>query len=280
MSTPIPVSCNEYPWSTFLSREQRDPARELETILSSLAAIGFSGFEPALRDVDHAALVVDRAAHHGIGLPSVYVNSALHEPGLVEHSIAQVTAIAQALAPSGTRILVTNPSPIAWGAPQDKDDAQLATQAAALNRLGVELRGLGMTLAYHNHDMELRQAAREFHHMLCATDPANVGLCLDAHWIYRGAGNSQVALFDIVQLYGPRIVELHLRQSQAGVWCEAFGPGDIDYTRLAGVLYGQGIHPHLVVEQAIEPVSPHTLDAVAAHTQGLAYTRDLFAACA
>jgi len=32
--------------------------------------------------------------------------------------------------------------------------------------------------------------------MLTATNPDDVKLCLDAHWIYRGCGDSQVAVFD------------------------------------------------------------------------------------
>lgn len=95
---------------------------------------------------------------------------------------------------------------------------------------------MGITLAYHNHDAEMREGAREFHHMLTGTNPENVKLCLDAHWIYRGAGNSQFALFDIVELYCDRIVERHLRQSHDGIWSEVFGAGDIDYTSLTVML--------------------------------------------
>jgi inosose dehydratase len=112
---------------------------------------------------------------------------------------------------AGAQIVVTNPNPIRWGGSEDKSDAQLRTQAAALDRLGQQLAQRGMTLAYHNHDAELRNAAREFHHMLVGTGPRFVTLCLDAHWIYRGAGNSSVALFDVVKRYGPRVRELHLQ---------------------------------------------------------------------
>ena len=70
-------------------------------------------------------------------------------------------------------------------------------QAEALDKLGARLKQMRLILAYHNHDAELRNAAREFHHMMLGTDPALVTLCLDAHWIYRGAGNSAVALFDM-----------------------------------------------------------------------------------
>ena len=127
---------------------------------------------------------------------------------------------------------------------------------------------MGLILAYHNHDIELRNAAREFHHMMVGTDPANVTLCLDAHWVYRGAGNSQVALFDVLELYGPRVSELHLRQSQNDIWTEAFGPGDIDYERLAGHLLKIGIKPLLVLEQAVENGSPNTMKAVEAFRSG------------
>jgi inosose dehydratase len=56
----------------------------------------------------------------------------------------------------------------------------------------------------------LPRAAREFHHMMAGTDPDKVSLCLDAHWIYRGSGNSSVALFDVLKLYGSRTREIHL----------------------------------------------------------------------
>lgn len=112
--------------------------------------------------------------------------------------------------------------------------------------------------------------------MMVATDPAHVALCLDAHWLYRGAGNSQLALFDIVELYGARTVELHLRQPQDGVWSEVFGRGDIDYARMSARLKEMGVEPHLVLEQAVETGSPQTMDAGAAHAAGLSYVRELF----
>ena len=145
----------------------------------------------------------------------------------------------------------------------------------AANRLGKALKELGMTLAYHNHDPEMRASAREFHHMMAGTDPALVKLCLDAHWIYRGAGNSQVALFDIVKLYGARVAELHLRQSRGGVWAEDFGEGDLDYPRLAAALRALKLHPHVVLEQAVEQGTPKTLDPVEAHRRSAAYARPL-----
>jgi len=56
------------------------------------------------------------------------------------------------------------------GGSENKTDAQLLTQSTALNQVAGELSKLGITLAYHNHDSELREGAREFHHVLTATD--------------------------------------------------------------------------------------------------------------
>jgi inosose dehydratase len=177
----------------------------------------------------------------------------------------------------GTKIIVTNPSPIQWGGTQNKDDAQLRLQAASMEKLGRQLKNMGLILAYHNHDIELRNAAREFHHMMIGTNPAYVTLCLDAHWVYRGSGNSSVALFDVLKLYGSRITELHLRQSKDNIWTETFCEGDIDYPRLAKYLLEIDIHPHIVLEQAAEKGTPQMMKTADAFRRSSRYTRHVFA---
>jgi inosose dehydratase len=114
--------------------------------------------------------------------------------------------------------------------------------------------------------------------MMVGTDPAYVTFCLDAHWIYRGAGNSEVALFDVLKLYGSRITELHLRQSKNNIWTETFGEGDIDYPALAKQLLDMGVRPHLVMEQAVETGTPKTMSTVEAFKKSSQYAREVFAA--
>ncbi len=270
------VACNSYSWAVFYQREGRNFNESLDVGLADVAASGLDGYEPGVG----SAAEIDRLApllkKHALEMRSLYVNSELHEPDKAKASIASVLAVAQKAKTVGTRIIVTNPSPIQWSGPKNKDDTQLRSQAAALNELGAKLKGMGLTLAYHNHDMELREAAREFHHMMLGTDPKNVSLCLDAHWVYRGAGNSQVALFDIVKLYGGRISELHLRQSRDGVWAETFGQGDIDHAALAEALAGHKIRPHIVLEQAVEKGTPQTMKSVEAFKLSTQYVRELF----
>lgn len=270
------IACQQYTWFSYWRREQKEWEKDMDVSFSAFLQSGLDGYEPSFRDVEHVRTLQQTLDRKNIWANSMYVNSLLHEEEKKDQSIADAVAIAREAKKMGVRIVVTNPSPIQWGQPIDKTDRQLQIQANALNNLGARLRKHGLTLAYHTHDMEMRQSAREFHHMMLRTNPDNVSLCLDAHWIYRGAGDSRVALFDIVKLYGNRIVELHLRQSQNGVWSETFGPGDIDYERLAEELLRKKLRPHLVLEQAVEEGTPRTMDTVAAIRKSLDYVGEVF----
>lgn len=270
------VATNFYPWHTFYARQKQNFFADLDAGLAAVARAGLDGFEGNGSSPKEVQALAPLLKKHRLEMRSMYVNSKLHDKDAAA-SIKQVLAVADAARELGCRIVVTNPTPLQWGGTQGKTDAQLTAQAARLDELGAGLRDKGMTLAYHNHDVELKHAAREFHHMMLGTDPKNVSLCLDAHWIFRGSGDSQVALFDVFKLYGKRISELHLRQSAAGVWTEAFGDGDIDHPRLVKALVATGARPHLVLEQAVEAKSPNTLDAVEAHRRGQAYIRKTFA---
>ena len=272
----LPVACQQYTWFSYYRREGKEWAKDLHASLEALKTSGLEGYEPSFENAGQVDALHPRLAGLKIWAKSMYVNSTLHEKDLWEQSVADALSISRKAKKMGVEIVVTNPSPIQWGQPIDKNDAQLMLQARALDQLGAELRKLGMQLAYHNHDMEMRQSAREFHHMMLQTDPQNVRLCLDAHWVYRGAGNSQVALFDIVRLYADRIVELHIRQSRNGVWSEVFGEGDIDYGRLTEELLKRNVHPHLVLEQAVEEGTPETMNAIEAIGKSLETVKVVF----
>lgn len=272
-----PISCNSYSWHTFYQRQGKTWMADPDASLTELAQSGITAYEPGVNSSDEVRRLIPFLQKHKLSMPSLYVNSTLHRPDEAQKSIDSVLSIADAARPANTTLFITNPSPIKWNSSDDKTDTDLTEQARNLDRLGNELRKRGITLAYHTHAPEHRQAAREFHHMLLATDPKNVALCLDAHWVYRGSGNSQVALFDVVKLYGKRIVEVHIRQSRDGIWQETFGEGDIDYRRLTNDLKTLGIRPHLVLEQCLEKGSPNTVNAVEAHKQDIAYANKVFA---
>jgi len=271
------LACNQYPWLVFYQRENRNFNEELDKGLGELAASGMDGYEPLVNNPQEIDRLGPLLKKHGLEMRSLYVNSVLHEQQKADQSIDSVLAIAEMAKSIGTKIIVTNPSPIQWGGPQNKDDSQIKVQAGSMDKLGRQLKGMGLTLSYHNHDIELRNAAREFHHMMVGTDPAYVTLCLDAHWVYRGAANSAVALFDVLKLYGRRITELHLRQSKDNIWSETFEDGDINYQRLANHLLDIDILPHIVLEQAVEKGTPKTMETVEAFRQSSRYAHRIFA---
>ncbi|MES2732722.1 MAG: sugar phosphate isomerase/epimerase family protein [Bacteroidota bacterium] len=274
----LPIASNQYSWITFYQRQGHDWFTNLDASLAEFAKSGIVGYEPLVNTPEELQALAPLIKKHGLEMHSLYVNSTLHKAEEADKSLKQVLAIAKVAQALGITIMVTNPSPVRWGGSEDKTDAELDEQAKNLNTLGAGLRQHGITLAYHNHDPEMRQSAREFHHMMLSTEPKNVSFCLDAHWVYRGAGNSQIALFDIVQLYGKRIAEVHLRQSKNGIWKEVFEEGDIDYARLANELLKLKIRPNLVLEQCVETESSNTLDALAAHQQSLRYASRVFSA--
>ncbi len=273
---PYPISSNVYNWITFYGREQKNWGEDLDTCMAEYVKSGLTAYEPSFNTPAEVAKLGVVLQKYHIAMPSFYVNSVLHKADEAVASIDNILAIAEAAKKLGAKIVVTNPTPIRWGGDEVKSDAELILQARHLDQLGAALRKKGMTLAYHTHDVELKAGAREFHHMLLQTNPQNVSFCFDVHWVYRGSQNSQLAVFDVLKLYGKRVVELHIRQSNNGIWSETLGEGDIDYLRFAQELKRLNLQPNLVIEQCVEDKTPHTMDAVAAQIKDLAAVKQLF----
>ncbi len=273
-----PISCNTYNWSTFYAREGKEWGKDWEACIQEFAQTGIPAIEPSFPNVEEVGKLTPILKKYNIQMPSVYVNSLLHKPEEAEKSIATVLAIADETKKyMDTKIFVTNPSPIRWGGKEAKSDAELLEQSKNMEKLGVELKKRGITLAYHTHDTEMLAGAREFHHILVNTSPDNVSFCFDLHWIYRGSQNSQVAVFDVLKLYGKRIVELHIRQSVNGIWTETFNPqGDIDYHRVVREMESMKIRPHIVIEQCLEEKTTVNLGAIEAHKKDLAVIKEVF----
>jgi inosose dehydratase len=266
------IGTNVYGWTQIARLEGRefDRARAMADARSA----GLNGWEDSFRTVGEVGDVLAMAQAAGLAMRSAYVFGAFHTEEKAQASTATALAIAEALLPHGVTRFISNPDPLPDAAL--KSDAELRIQARALEALGRELRGRGAELLYHTHAPEMRASAREFHHMLVSTDPEAVSLCLDVHWIWRGAGNSMVALEDIIRLYGARVSSMHIRQSQDGIWSETVGEGDIDLHRVAEMLAATGNKPLLVLEHSYEDGTPSTMDPIAAHAASLDYVTRLF----
>jgi inosose dehydratase len=227
-----------------------------------IAAAGLAAVETFADSPEQMRAHADAFRSAGLLMPSAYVNARLHEADWRDRADTTLKLAEHAREILGAGILTLNPEPIQWGQPLDKTDAELRVQTGALRYLCDELKSRGITLAYHTHDPEMRQGAREFHHMMLSTADKPMRWCLDTHWIYRGCGNSDLAVEDAVKLYGQRITAMHLRQSVGGVWSEVFGPGDLAHHHWLSAIKS---HPRaesvpIYLEQAAETGTPVTLD--------------------
>jgi len=242
------LSVEVYIWIQRLASEKKTLAEGVAEVLASFHGAGYRRvelnqdfFKPELRETTFALL-----AKYNLAPETIYAGTTMHEAAVAEKSVKEAVELARLLKPHGTRVIVTNPSPKPGQA--RKTDEELDTQANYVNQLGAELHQQGMKLALHHHTPELVDNAREWRHLLAHTNPRRVYCCVDVHWAYRGG--QEVVTF--IRETGDRLVELHLRNSKQGVWAEDFGPGDLDYQKVADYLRGIGFKGYLVVELAYE----------------------------
>jgi len=242
------LSVEIYIWIQHLESEKKTLAEGVEEVLASFHGAGYHRvelnqdfFQPALRERTFTLLAKNHLAPE-----TVYAGTTLHESAAAEKSVGAVVELARLLKPHGTRVIVTNPSPKPGQAL--KSEEELDTQAKYVDRLAEQVSGLGMKLALHHHTPELLEHAREWRHLMQHTDPKRVYCCVDVHWAYRGGQE----VMSFLRETGDRLVELHLRNSRKGIWMEDFGPGDIDYQKVADYLREISFNGYLVVELAYE----------------------------
>ena len=268
------VACNQFCWINMYRREKKDFNADLDAGLAEVKRSGMDGLEAMLGSPAAVDQMVPLLKKHGLAMRSCYTGATLHDAAQTDASIEVVVATAaKAKQQIDLQIVVVNPTPLHG---QGKSDAQLKTQADAMTRLGGRLGEIGITLAYHFHAPAWKNDGREFHHVMTQTDPKCVKLCLDTHWVYRGSGDNVQRVYEVVQRYGTRVAELHLRQSKGGVWTECMEEGDIDHVRVAAELKALGVKPLIVLEQAVENGTPNTMDAVESHRRSRIYVEKVF----
>ena len=241
------VALNQFTVNNIYRRDGVDFMERLD----ELKSLGVDGLEPTAGTAAELESVGKKLKDHGLQLRSIYTGGNFFDEQAAPNEAARIRALAEKAKEFGTKIIVLNPNP-----KSGKSDAELAAQSRNIDKLGEELAKIGIVFAMHYHTTELEFGGREFHHLLCGTDPKNFSLCLEQHWSYRASGNSQIALFDHLRLYGDRVAEVHLRQSIDNVWSETYGDGDIDNAKLSAGLKMLKNRPHFVLEQAAEQGTP------------------------
>ena len=237
-----------YVWTQQFYEQKKSLADGLEEAFRGTSRAGFRHIELmyACFTADLRDQTIDLLKRHKLTAPIVYNGGVMHQEEPARKTIEQTLQLAEWTKGAGTVAVNVNPSPKPKR--ERKTDAELDTQAKALNRLGAELRGRGMKLVIHHHDPELMENAREWKHIAKNTDPKLVRFCVDVHWALRG-GQDPVAF---VREALPRTSSYHLRNSKQGVWLEDLVDGDVDYRTIAADLKKAKFSGYLVVELAYE----------------------------
>lgn len=246
-----------------------------ETILTEARAAGFSGVEMSRAfpsDPEALAALMDA---HRMRLVSGWYSGELAERDLATE-IAAVAPHARMLQALGCKVMVYGEC--AMMAPRAPLDAPMSYRRqmpeAEVAAYGARLTGLarhlldtyGLRLAYHHHLMMVAETFHEISAILGATGP-EVGLLLDT-------GHAQAAGFPyqmLIQLFGHRIVHIHLKDVRADVLhrvragdlsfnAAVLGgmftvPGDgmIDFAPLARFVRDSGYQGWMVVEAEQNP---------------------------
>jgi inosose dehydratase len=275
------ITTNLFPWWQEGQRASLPLHPNRRTWFARIAASGLTAIEPgvelhepggddpiAVGPAGVAGLLADAAAA-GLTVPSIYLGGAWGTAADVAN-LEQLTQLVPRLRDAGVRRLVFNPDPISWSEPQDKDDARLRAQAAAVKRVCAITRAVGLEPALHWHDAELRSGGRELLSLLAALRAGGGAVCYDAHWTWSGCGRSQVAAEVWLDVCIDLVSEVHLRQSHDGVWQDRLGDGDLDFAPLASRLRAAGRRPDLCLEMALHPDTP-VHDPVTSHTVARAW---------
>jgi inosose dehydratase len=265
------VAAQLYVWIQHFQAQGQALDENLDEALAVTAAAGFEAVQGWLSWFGGEARATEIAALLGknrLAMRAAYGGGKLHEPAAAAATIAAIAAQARAAKAAGLETVVMNPDPIG----REKTGAELATQAAALGRLGAALRGEGVRLAVHAHDQEMKSGAREWRHILANTRPGDVSICLDLHWAFRG-GQDPLALLDAS---APRLVDLHLRNSKGGVWLEELAAGDVDYAKVAARLRRLTYAGTYTVELAYEDGTARTRSLAENLKRSRAFVRTIF----
>jgi inosose dehydratase len=266
------VAAQLYVWTQHFRDKGSKLEDNLDEALAATAAAGFpyvQGWLDWFATDERAAETAARLAKHKVGMKAAYTGGQMHDEAAAA-AIAQILERAARARKHGLEVVVMNPAVKRDGA--EKTDAELDVQARSLDALGEKLRGLGLKLAIHTHDKEMRSDGREWHHILAHTKAENVGFCLDLHWIFRGGQDP----LKYVQAAGARTHDLHLRNSRKGVWQEGLGDGDIDYRPIAKALAKLPYRGHFTVELAYEKGTEKTRSLGENLKRSRAYVKKIF----
>lgn len=269
-----------------------EPRKDLDATFSRLAAIGY-------RDIELPSLY---------GLPAVKIKSAADRAGLTLSCIhlagtsnfdpsgvtleSEISKIADTLGELGLKqavmplmLLPKGFKPRAGEAFQAALSRGLAEgggdtwrrTAALLNEKALALKPLGISLGYHNHNVEFAPLGKTngWEILVQETDPKLVSFEVDAGWL----GAAGIDPVGFLKRYRGRVRQLHVKDIMPSTKINfalamdpsEVGSGKLDWSRIMPAAYKAGVR-HFYVEQEA-PFTMSRMDAVAKSYQYLAKLR-------
>ncbi len=268
------IACQTYVFEQQYGERKEKTIDHVEDILTDVVAAGFHAVEltttffPPEKTNDSLALL-DK---HKLALPIAYIGGPMHDDRW-HKTHENALAYADRLKPhKGLEAISFNCDPKPKS--EAKTEAELVTEALALEQLGTDLKSRGLKLLVHAHAPEMADHAREWRYFFHHTTPAHVGICLDTHWVFRGGEN----VMDILKEAGTRIGDVHLRNSADKIWLEELADGDVDYKAAAAELKKLHYKGWLTVELAWDPTTKRTRTLVENLKRSREYAERVFAA--
>jgi inosose dehydratase len=264
------IGTHLYGWGQYYERAGKKMGEHMDEVLSAVRDCGYHYAEGTLDlgTPENNAAFAERCKARGLRPVSFYSGGRLHDESKADEVVGKILTAARVAKAAGYSVINCNPDPIG----REKTDPELATQVAALKKLGAELNRIGMHLGVHHHTPEMRNDAREFHYNFQNSDPKVVGFCYDVHWVFRGG----LAPEAVLPRYGNRIVSWHLRQSRDAIWWEDMDRGDIDYGAVADYARRHTLAPLFTVELALENGTRITRSVVENHRRSREFVQAVF----
>jgi sugar phosphate isomerase/epimerase len=246
-----------------------DLATHLDEQLGALSKMGYGAVEMAGylgRTPKELRAAFDKA---GLVCPSSHVGAASSAaaPGLADIdrviADAQIIGIKHIVLPSSPapKHIDMTPKP---GEARGATLGRLATQmtvddwkstADLLNTKGAVLQKAGMTMGYHNHNVEFAPVGGTtgLEILLKSTDPALVHFEMDVGWVVAGGGDP----FALLKAHGGRFKQMHVKDVKATTKTNyvfqqdpaEIGSGIIDWKHLLPAAYAAGVRGFFVEQE-------------------------------
>jgi inosose dehydratase len=149
-------------------------------VLAAFARAGYTHMElftpfvaPEVADSTYELL-----AKYKLSAPMVYFGGPMHTPDDAKTTVQRAVEFADRIRkPLRLEAINFNANPKPRG--ERKTDAELETQARAIDELATQLARNKVRLFIHQHAPEMAENSREWRHILRNTNPKRVEFCLD-----------------------------------------------------------------------------------------------------